>query len=99
VSRAAESLQYVNHDIRRRVGRIAEQLLQIAACRFKGDVGGADFLQICVGHSNNRHPERSAAKSKDPAELLNITHRDLKAWPLRLRRLRCSSTFLGMTSG
>ena len=63
-----------------------EQFRQIAPGRFKGDIGGAEFFEIFVRHVSNCHPERSAAKSKDPAELLNVTHRG-------------SSTSLGMTYG
>src|SRR2546423_13030181 len=41
-------------------------------------------------YSAGRHPERSEAESKDPAALSNGYITGLKAWPRRLRRLRCS---------
>src|SRR5438067_13780569 len=41
-------------------------------------------------YSAGRHPERSEAESKDPAALSNGYITRLKAWPRRLRRLRCS---------
>ena len=40
-----------------------------------------------------RHPERSEAESKDPAALPTGIATGLKAWPRRLRRLRCSLDF------
>src|SRR5439155_5637783 len=39
------------------------------------------------------HPERSEAKSKDPAELLFVFATGLKAWPRGFRPLRCSLDF------
>jgi hypothetical protein len=39
------------------------------------------------------HPERSAAESKDPVELLFGYATGLKAWPRGLRPLRCSLDF------
>jgi hypothetical protein len=40
----------------------------------------------------------SAAKREDPEELPTGLITELKAWPRRLRRLRCGLEFLGMTA-
>src|SRR5262245_66352710 len=81
-------LDVVDHDVGRRVRSVAKQFRQIAPGRFKGDIGSSNFLEVCVWHINNRHPERipqTREESKDPAKLLNVRHRG-------------SSTSLGMTS-
>ncbi|PYK18501.1 MAG: hypothetical protein DME53_13875 [Verrucomicrobia bacterium] len=43
--------------------------------------------------SHDRHPERSAAESKDPADQVNVTLRVESLAPQTLRGLRCSLDF------
>jgi hypothetical protein len=53
--------------------------------------GGFDSYPLRLFFS--RHPERSEAKSKDPAAVPTVNSPGLKAWPRGLRPLRCSLDF------
>jgi hypothetical protein len=60
-------LDIVDHHVGHCVSRVAEQLRQIAPSRFKGDIGCANVLQVCVRHGakNNEIPMSNTESSSN----------------------------------